>query len=1506
MLNSAEFSQLKNPNLSHLARSLYVFYLKPAYQQGHKQIDLRTLTAQLVSYSEFLPLSPSSEQIGLALNELEQLQLVRLVKNPQEDNTLLEACTTNEYLRTHQNQRAPAQAQNLSQAQVQSKIQSQTQVQSQAQSNTQVKPQSTQTPNQTQSQAQPQTQPQFQPQAQTQSQAPYPETIQAGIIQAGVTGGQQGQFPEVSLGQNFAPNVGQDFGQNPEQTTGTTLRPNLSPSRSAFQAPLAQASTQGFTLSRISAPAPGQAPYQAPSQTSGQMPGQGTPFIQNPAPFYPGQGQLSRPAQDQTQVQAQSQAQSLNQTQALSQTVPQASYQTQSTYQSQYQPQARLQRGNTVTAQPQPWESERYTLAQAPYTGATGTGTGALYPATSNLAPCNAAQPTNTYATPTTTSSALDSALTSDQTSWYQTQAMSQGQVFAQNSASSASSVPASKRYNSNVPFNEPFNGQFNRQAPYSNEPEFADFANERDFARRENGRHFNEQTFDGREAGRNFNQANQLNQPEAGRNFAPGAGMYTSQDEGYAGTNAYYLNQPSQGQAPFNSANLSQDAMPRDAWGQTLGQNSPYKTEPTHQANHSLAKASKLGQPYSSYDRADDRLYATAHNMANDAAYDSDYDADYDAGYDSGYDSDYDAAYEQNATWLNQGASQHNQTGFRHNLPQNIPGQLAAESHKSNSEPECLDLNTRKAQLAAVLKELGDIPSHHSSTPAPAPDQQDSAQSQPQSQTLTKIQTKSQSQTLSQANQSNQSNTVQEQAHSHPQAQNQIQTQGQAPAKIKAQDQTQSLTSGQAMIQPQTQSQSHAQAQAYTQAQVQPKSQVVVETQASTVVNATNKVAGYEVTGQDMAVHVGNTFNNAGNAFEDAAEVACNAGITGSTGNNSNTAASVSGNDDNAGNAGNISNAGNACHAEDTGDTEHSAEDDLGLGQVLEQALGSGQASQDETTLEGPEILDEHDPWRWQGATISLPLFNQQMLEGPRKPFRMYAEWQPGPTLAEAAHNAGLINYSYEPHVLQEFVSYWLNRGDERTQYAWERTFVKRLLRLLMLSDIKERSIFTPNYKKSRKHQFQTLSSITTGIKEYAVQPELEALTRNLVTDGSNTQIAVDAAKAAQNSDYILPPSSNIVGSPRPQRLSPQELLKQLSDYSVHEVEDILHELSHERKFAPIFEDVDDDVLDYELYQPNSELSGSKHPGSEQPNPNQPTPANQSNQFATTNSQLAVPLAVSSTSQLNHLTLAQYRVQDETQAGAQGGSQVGAQGKVQAGASCKVQSGSQQNTRQVQGQVKGQATAMGPAPIQGQAPAQAQAQTNTPTQAQAQAQPQGQAQTQSPTQSSALGQPYVQAHMQAKALGQSKIQSQIQAQPQGQAQVQAQVQPQSLASMLTPTPGQTLGQPLGQTQAQSDNHMPLANFTEQVNGQVGSGQINQTTPETERMAIQSSVRQIGNLQCTKITAMSEMEYVANTGLTVPTKVTKHSPNKSSVRAARKALKEAYIPVDMEKLKPYL
>ena len=91
-----------------------------------------------------------------------------------------------------------------------------------------------------------------------------------------------------------------------------------------------------------------------------------------------------------------------------------------------------------------------------------------------------------------------------------------------------------------------------------------------------------------------------------------------------------------------------------------------------------------------------------------------------------------------------------------------------------------------------------------------------------------------------------------------------------------------------------------------------------------------------------------------------------------------------------------------------------------------------------------------------WQGAHVILPLFVMETNFVPSRPFQMYPSWQPSASYPTVALQAGLIDYHYQDHELQSFISFWITRTLSRNQQAWERSFVMRLLKVRSAQTVK------------------------------------------------------------------------------------------------------------------------------------------------------------------------------------------------------------------------------------------------------------------------------------------------------------------------------------------------------------------------------------------------------------------------------------------------------------------
>lgn len=109
-----------------------------------------------------------------------------------------------------------------------------------------------------------------------------------------------------------------------------------------------------------------------------------------------------------------------------------------------------------------------------------------------------------------------------------------------------------------------------------------------------------------------------------------------------------------------------------------------------------------------------------------------------------------------------------------------------------------------------------------------------------------------------------------------------------------------------------------------------------------------------------------------------------------------------------------------------------------------------------------------------WQGAHVILPLFVMETNFVPSRPFQMFPSWQPSASYPTVALQAGLIDYHYQDHELQSFISFWITRTLSRNQQAWERSFVMRLLKVRSAQTVKSYD------RKSNDSSFAGYSSST------------------------------------------------------------------------------------------------------------------------------------------------------------------------------------------------------------------------------------------------------------------------------------------------------------------------------------------------------------------------------------------------------------------------------------------
>ena len=82
-MNNIEFAKLSDKRLSHEARSLYLFYLRPMAERGLCLIDLPALSLAMETISSVCPFIPTENLITDLLNELNLLGFIE--KKTQSD-----------------------------------------------------------------------------------------------------------------------------------------------------------------------------------------------------------------------------------------------------------------------------------------------------------------------------------------------------------------------------------------------------------------------------------------------------------------------------------------------------------------------------------------------------------------------------------------------------------------------------------------------------------------------------------------------------------------------------------------------------------------------------------------------------------------------------------------------------------------------------------------------------------------------------------------------------------------------------------------------------------------------------------------------------------------------------------------------------------------------------------------------------------------------------------------------------------------------------------------------------------------------------------------------------------------------------------------------------------------------------------------------------------------------------------------------------------------------------
>ena len=76
-MNALEIQYLNKSNLSHIARSLYMLYLRPRAEQNQCLTDLSSIASYLSSDSTYFPTTPNFEIACLVLDELEHTGLIK-------------------------------------------------------------------------------------------------------------------------------------------------------------------------------------------------------------------------------------------------------------------------------------------------------------------------------------------------------------------------------------------------------------------------------------------------------------------------------------------------------------------------------------------------------------------------------------------------------------------------------------------------------------------------------------------------------------------------------------------------------------------------------------------------------------------------------------------------------------------------------------------------------------------------------------------------------------------------------------------------------------------------------------------------------------------------------------------------------------------------------------------------------------------------------------------------------------------------------------------------------------------------------------------------------------------------------------------------------------------------------------------------------------------------------------------------------------------------------------
>lgn len=152
-----------------------------------------------------------------------------------------------------------------------------------------------------------------------------------------------------------------------------------------------------------------------------------------------------------------------------------------------------------------------------------------------------------------------------------------------------------------------------------------------------------------------------------------------------------------------------------------------------------------------------------------------------------------------------------------------------------------------------------------------------------------------------------------------------------------------------------------------------------------------------------------------------------------------------------------------------------------------------------------------------WQGAHVILPLFVMETNFVPSRPFQMFPSWQPSASYPTVALQAGLIDYHYQDHELQSFISFWITRTLSRNQQAWERSFVMRLLKVRSAQTVKS---------YDRKNNDSSFAGYSSSTQPNAYVPNPLAYNQNIPVYTENDAEAETETYDESYSSYDIPNS--------------------------------------------------------------------------------------------------------------------------------------------------------------------------------------------------------------------------------------------------------------------------------------------------------------------------------------------------------------------------------------------